>query len=115
MCLFPSPLSPSASPDPVISGPSDPVAEGVNVVLTCVSPNNKPIEWSRQDNMPISRPVFVFDNTLLLTSTLTIMDIKYANRGVYVCRVGQGMGTFDLRVIETTGNDDMVMLIMMSL
>ena len=109
MCLFPSPLSPSASPDPVISGPSDPVAEGVNVVLTCVSPNNKPIEWSRQDNMPISRPVFVFDNTLLFTSTLTIMDIRYANRGVYVCRVGQEMGTFDLGVIETTGNDNMVM------
>jgi len=89
-------------PDPVITGPTT-VYEGETVHLTCTTPDSsRDIIWSRGDgtmgdSMNLDELPFEQEG-LRSRSTLSIKNITMDLGGMYVCRVGLTMGTFEVLV-----------------
>ena len=71
------------------------------MILTCTTPDNKPIIWRRQDGTELAPPAFVISGDLT-RSTLTIVDVREDNEDTYICRVGQMTGEYELIVLDPT-------------
>ena len=70
-------------------------------MLTCTSPHNKPVKWTRLDGRPLESPMFeqMGGN---FRKTLTFMIALVADGGVYDCHVGENSDNVTITVITPT-------------
>ena len=100
--------TPSLAPTaPRITGPLGPVTEGDTVVLICSTTDNRPINWTRVDGMPIDDPLeSVMQDGIFTLGSLTIVDVRERKGGMYKCRVREENALFVLQIKPTTSKPD---------